>query len=89
MYIRHNVIICYIYTATINGGLFIELRVEELRKQHGLTLSQLSELSGVSKTVLSEIKLKIKRSLNNRQEEGLARAFNCKVEELYKEKVNW
>lgn len=49
-----------------------------------MTLDKLSQKSGVSKSVLSDIKTGIKTTLNTKQEIGLAKAFGVETINLYK-----
>lgn len=62
------------------------LRVEKLRQERGWTLVELAKKSGVSKSVLSEIRIGIKTTLNSKQEKGLSQAFEILSKELYCEK---
>jgi DNA-binding Xre family transcriptional regulator len=74
---------------TINGVFILELKIDELIKQQGITWAELSRRSGISKGVLSQIKNGQKRTLNPDYERELALALNVTVAELYTEKVNW
>ena len=62
------------------------LRVEKLRQERGWTLMELAKESSVSKSVLSDIRLGTKTTLNSRQEKGLAQAFKIPTSELYCER---
>jgi transcriptional regulator with XRE-family HTH domain len=68
---------------------FIELRINELREQQGISWAELSRRSGVDKSMLSLIKNGQKRTLTLIQEEKLAKAFGISISELYTEKINW
>lgn len=63
----------------------LELRVEELRNQKGWSLSELAKRSGVSKSVLSDIKRRTKTTLNYQQEIKLSQCFGVEITELYTE----
>lgn len=65
----------------------LELLVEELRIKNNLTLAELAKLSGVSRSTLGEIKLRVKTTLSHKQEIGLAKAFGITVKELYREEL--
>ena len=71
------------------GCCFIELRVEELRKKLGITWAELSKGTGISKSVLSEIKNGQKRTLNHDHEVKLAKFFGVAISALYIEKILW
>ena len=64
----------------------IEILLKEKRKEKNLTLAQLSEKTGISKTHINDIE-------NNLKEPSLsmvvriAKALDLKIEELYK--VRW
>lgn len=66
--------------------MHIEILLKEKRKEKNLTLAQLSEKTGISKTHINDIE-------NNLKEPSLsmvvriAKALDLKVEELYK--VRW
>jgi transcriptional regulator with XRE-family HTH domain len=61
------------------------LRVEKLRQERGWTLMELAKKSSVSKSVLGDIRLGTKTTLNSRQEKGLSQAFEIPISELYSE----
>jgi len=62
-----------------------KLLVDSLRLQHGFTIRELAELSGVSKSVVGHICSGVIKKLNIKQAEGFCRAFNCKLSDLYKD----
>lgn len=62
------------------------LRIEKLRQERGWTLMELAKRSNVSKSVLGDIKLGTKTTLNSRQEKGLSQAFEIPASELYCER---
>ena len=70
-------------------GLTLELRIDELRKQHGINWAELARRSGVDKSMLTLIKNGQKRTLTPLQEKKLAKAFNVTILELYTENVKW
>lgn len=65
----------------------IELRVDELLQQAGITWAELARRTGMSKSVLSGIKNGQKRTLNHDHELKLANEFGVEIQELYKEKI--
>ncbi|MBO5449764.1 MAG: helix-turn-helix transcriptional regulator [Ruminococcus sp.] len=61
--------------------MIYQTRLKELRKSRGLTIRQLAELSGVSRSAISEIErneidLKVSTLVN------LAKFFNCNLEDI-------
>lgn len=67
----------------------LELRINELRIQQGISWAELARRSGVDKSMLSLIKNGQKRTLTPVQKEKLSKAFGVPIAELYTEKVIW
>lgn len=66
----------------------IELRINELLEESGITWAELARRTGMSKSTLSEIKNKQKRTLSNHDHEiKLANVFGVEIHELYRENV--
>lgn len=54
----------------------MKLRIREMRQDKGWTVEHLAELSGVSKSYMSELETG-KKQINGRRLEAIAKAFNC------------
>lgn len=59
----------------------MKLRVREIREQRGITVEQLADLAGMSKSYLSEIE-RGKKTVNARRLELLARSLHCAPSDL-------
>lgn len=59
-----------------------KIKFYEIRMQHGLTLKQMSEMTGISKTTLNEIE-NDKRSPTLEVLAQVAKALNIKITDLF------
>jgi len=65
------------------------LKVEFWRQERKWTLRELAAISGVSRSVLGDIKLGTKLTLTHDQEIKLSKAFDISISDLYEEEKGW
>lgn len=72
----------------INEGTVTQvIRLREMRNQHGLSQIDLSERSGVAQSVISDIETGVTKSPRIGIVMKLAKALNCKAEDLYEPEI--
>ena len=62
-------------------------RINELRKQRGMSQVELSEKSGISRTVISKLEYNDSPKVNVRTLIALANALSCEPSDLFLSKV--
>lgn len=79
---NENMNLCYREYKEVSPDPIFRVRVEELRKERGLSKSKLSKLSGLGRSTITEIETGSRENPTCITLIKLSKALNCAIDEL-------
>ena len=74
--------LCYREYKEVSPDPIFKVRIEELRKERGLSKKKLSKLSGVGRSTITELELGYRNNLTCLTLIKLSRVLECSIDEL-------